>query len=229
MALPLAKADLIGTLLETICYGERFMPSSIIGDELISCRRNVFRALSQASPRAGRPTILLLSVALMMLSLVTTHLALQINHTFQALTDHMDLVNAPSTYSRTVSKRYSAAKASIYTMLTLICDALMVYRVFVIHEHNWLAIAIPSVLLLANTSMAVWYIWSVSQAVAPIVQISSFYAITLTLNLLCTAAIYSCVHIALIVTNTMPTNGLWIVLDPMCPIIVSAALRQLFA
>ncbi|EKM58149.1 uncharacterized protein PHACADRAFT_182523 [Phanerochaete carnosa HHB-10118-sp] len=133
------------------------------------------------------PTLLFLAVALVIFSLVTTHLALQVNRILHAFTDHMDVANAPVKYYRMLNRQYSAAKASIYTVLTLVCDALMIYRVFVVHERKWLAIAVPSVLFLTNISLGTWYIWSVSQpAEDSDMPINSFYVVTLTLNLLST-------------------------------------------
>ncbi|EKM58151.1 uncharacterized protein PHACADRAFT_206985 [Phanerochaete carnosa HHB-10118-sp] len=217
MALPMATADLIGTLLETMCYGEWLWLNRSTRDKLI-------------------------------------HLTLQVNRILHAFTDHLDVANAPGTYYRTLNGWYSAVKASIYTVLTLVCDALMIYRVFVVHDRKWLAIAVPSVLFLTNISLGVWYIWCVSRPPkAEDMQIGSYYAVTILLNLLCTvmiswkiwgihrklpgptvagirimgvtaviiesAVIYSCVHIPLIVMRFMHTTGLPIVLDPMYPII----------
>ncbi|EKM58154.1 uncharacterized protein PHACADRAFT_206987 [Phanerochaete carnosa HHB-10118-sp] len=247
MALTMAKADFIGTLLETLCYGIYFMLFA------------GFLRVLYAKHQAGRLIWRLLLIALIIFFLITAHLALQINRMLEAFADHRDVPNAPLMYFRTLSRRESGTKASIYTTLTLICDALIVYRVFVVYERKWFATVIPSMLFLADMALAAWYIWGVSRIdgvwiwMPPILPISFFYAVTLALNLLCTvmiswkisfihrkllgsavagiriesviviiiesAAIYSCILIALIVTSVTNTIGLWIALNPICPII----------
>ncbi|EKM58153.1 uncharacterized protein PHACADRAFT_252236 [Phanerochaete carnosa HHB-10118-sp] len=244
MALPMATTDLIGTLAEIMCYGMYFV-----------LFLQLLRVL-YARHQARRPIVNLLAIALLIFSLITAHLSLQIHRILQAFTDHMDVANAPTTYYDTLSARASATKASIYTTLTIVCDAIMVYRVFVVYERRWSVTVIPFVLLLANIAVAAWYTWSVSQvnSLQPmkraVIRINCFFsAVTLILNLMCTvmiswkiwtihrelpgpavagirvmgvatviiesAAIYSCVLVALIVTSTLRTTGLWTVLDPV--------------
>ncbi|EKM58147.1 uncharacterized protein PHACADRAFT_139808 [Phanerochaete carnosa HHB-10118-sp] len=112
------------------------------------------------------------------------------NRIVHAFTDHMDVADAVATFYHTLNKRETAAKVSIYAALTLVCDALMVYRVFVVYEHKRSTIVVPSLLFLADIALAVHYAWSLSWlGKTPLIQTNLFYAVTLALNLLCTTMI----------------------------------------
>ncbi|EKM58146.1 uncharacterized protein PHACADRAFT_206983 [Phanerochaete carnosa HHB-10118-sp] len=247
MAVTVPKADFIGTLLETLCYGMYFVFFTR------------FIRVLYARHLAGRPARYLLAIAIVIFLLITAHLSIQVNRITRAFTDNMDVANGPALYYSKLSKKESAAKASIYVALTLICDILMVYRVYVVYDRKRAIIAVPFVLFLADLALAVWYVWSGSHVsrsrlgMSPLVPINIFYGVTLALNLLCTimialkiwtihrklpgravagvriqgivaiivesAAIYTCVLVTLIVTSIIHTIGLWIVLDPIPPII----------
>ncbi|EKM58145.1 uncharacterized protein PHACADRAFT_252223 [Phanerochaete carnosa HHB-10118-sp] len=248
MALSLAEAELIGTLLEAMCYGMFLM----LFLELL-------RVL-YVRHRAGRSIKLLLVIALLIFSLITTDVVLQTNQVVEAFTDHMDVANAPVTYSITLSGHARMAKACIFMMLTLVCDALMVYRAFVVCESKYRTIALPSVLFLADIVLFAWFLWSYlnidkhqTSLRTALIRIDYFYAVTLTLNLLCTvliswkiwashrklsgsaaagvrimgvitiiiesAGVYSCILAALILTNALNTTVLCVILDPTYPVI----------
>ncbi|EKM58155.1 uncharacterized protein PHACADRAFT_182526 [Phanerochaete carnosa HHB-10118-sp] len=149
MAFVVAKSDFVGTLLETLCYGMYFVLFSR------------FLCVLYARQQAGRRIRYLLAIALMIFSLITAHLAIQVNRILHAFTDHMDVANAPVTFYHALNRRESAVKTAIYTALTLLCDVLMVYRVFVVYERKRSTIVVPCLLFLADT-------------------------VTLALNLLCT-------------------------------------------
>ncbi|EKM58143.1 uncharacterized protein PHACADRAFT_252218 [Phanerochaete carnosa HHB-10118-sp] len=144
--------------------------------------------------------------------------------------------------------------------LSLVCDTLLVCRVFVICDRKYYAVALPSILLLVDTVLSAWYIWTLSQIglVRPlkgvvVTRINYVYVVTLALNLVCTAmiswkiwatrkklpgpavagigitgviavaaesaAIYPFILIAVLVTSLLGTTRLWIIFDPMCPIL----------
>ncbi|EKM51286.1 uncharacterized protein PHACADRAFT_200106 [Phanerochaete carnosa HHB-10118-sp] len=245
MALPLPKADFIGTLFELLLYGMYFVSF---------CQ---FLRVLYVRHQAGRPILLFLTVALVIISLVTAHLVMQILRILQAFTDHMDVANAPVTYYFiTLSTPAKTSKTAIYMTLTLVCDALLVYRVFVVCGRKYPPIVIPSMLLSAAIALFAWNLWaqlnspqSVDGATA---RLDYFCAITLALNVLCTvmiswkiwavhkklpgptvagirirgvivviieSAMYSFVLIAILVTSTLGAFGAFIVLDSICPII----------
>ncbi|GJE85491.1 hypothetical protein PsYK624_015700 [Phanerochaete sordida] len=251
MALSLAKVELIGTLLEAICYGMYF----ILFVE-------VLRVL-YARHRAGRSTWSLLVATLVIFSLITTHLAVQIARIVQAFTDHLDVANAAVAYFNDVSTNPTKAKSCIYMLLTLICDTLLVYRVFVIYGRRYWTLILPCVLTLTDIGLSAWFIWSLYGGVpyvrgsgipnGALARFNYFYGVTLALNLMCTvmiswkiwtahrrlpgpaaagvrvmgvfvviiesAAVYTCLLVALIALSALSSVELWLILDPLCPII----------
>jgi len=107
---------------------------------------------------------------------------------------NMDRPGSPTRYFANVDTHLNITKNASYVSTTLLSDALLVYRTFVVWGRNyWITVA-PIILLCVDTAMSAWFTWSVNQAspgssvlVSTVFARSKyFFAVTLAVNLLCT-------------------------------------------
>ncbi|KAJ3526251.1 hypothetical protein NM688_g8282 [Phlebia brevispora] len=254
MALPVPKAELIGTCMEMIGYGAYLII-------FIECVRVLYKKYQR-----GRSAGYLWIVAGTIFCLCTSHLIIDIVRIMAAFTGNMGTPNAPAAYYGDVNSPLDVAKTAVYCTVTLISDALIVYRLFLVWNRNYFIAVVPALAFFADIGTSTWFIVSLHQVlpgdnvlIANVtVRAKYFYIVTLILNVLCTfgisykiwmiqrgvsdyavgsasrmtriiavivesAAIYSAWLIALIITSVVGESALFILLNSISPVIVSAA------
>ncbi|KAF7790971.1 hypothetical protein EIP86_001930 [Pleurotus ostreatoroseus] len=183
MPLPVPKAELIGTCLEMIgAYLVVF----------IDCVKVLYKKYTR-----GRSASYLWIVALAIFLLCTLHLIVDIVRIMAAFTGHMNVPNAPATYYGNVNSPLDVTKTAVYCTVTLISDALIVYRLFAVWNQNYYVAVIPAMAFIADIGTSAWFTWSLHQVkpgddvlVANVtVRAKYFYSVTLILNVICTFGI----------------------------------------
>ncbi|GJE85477.1 hypothetical protein PsYK624_015560 [Phanerochaete sordida] len=249
MALPLPKAELIGTVLETVGFGAYVIV-------FIECLR-----LLCTRHRAGRDMRYLIATASVIFALAAVHLLIDIVRVMDAFTRHMDVPNSAAQFYGTITTPLNLAKSATYVAITLVLDALIVYRTYVVWGKRLLVVVLPSVLFVADIGLSAWATWSITE-VRPgddvmlanvTLRVKYFYSVTLALNLFCTlaiagriwsvhrgvtarsisgvrftgviavilesAAIYSVLLVLLIATSAVGSTAMFVVLNSISPII----------
>ncbi|THU90569.1 hypothetical protein K435DRAFT_801927 [Dendrothele bispora CBS 962.96] len=146
-----------------------------------------------------------------------------------AFTTRLHVVMGPESYYSHVNVTVDIIKNASYVITTLLADAVLIYRTFIVWSRNWIILIIPLLLFGVDIATAIWTTWSISLADSETKVMGSsvinrskyFYAATLALNLFCTAAIYSAALICLIGTSVSNNTAMFFFLNSMPPLIGS--------
>jgi len=145
----------------------------------------------------------ILPVATLMMLLATSHLIIDFVRIVQAFVTGDDGSAAnPIKYYEFIAHPLHAAKTPMYAIQTILGDAVLIWRCYIVYNKS-LYVLIPAlVVLLANLAIGIVVCWSVSAAVpgrdifeTAAQYISAFFIITMSLNVCCTAAIVTKISI----------------------------------
>ncbi|KAJ7171028.1 hypothetical protein C8R46DRAFT_1262022 [Mycena filopes] len=245
----LDRAQLVGTLLESVMYGTYIMLFIKHG---ILLRRKATKTWAFAY---------LLGTSASLFCLITVHIILDMMRVVAAFTDDPATPFAAAHYYGDFDALLSVFRTSVYNALTIISDAFIVYRCFLVWGKSFWISAIPFLLFVADFATAVWYTAALREAhtgyffttVAVTSRVKFFYSFTLAVNLLCTllisykiwvtdravvgrfgdgylmsrivpavvesAAVYSALLIALIVTSVVGSEVMFVILNMISPVI----------
>jgi len=114
-----------------------------------------------------------------------------------AFTTHSDIENYADKYYARFAAFQDIFKSAIYTSATVLADAFIVYRCFIVWGKSYLAVIIPFLLFLADIAIGILWTYTVSQVPEGgniftddlATRIRAFYVITMALNITCTAMI----------------------------------------
>ncbi|KAF9225033.1 hypothetical protein BS17DRAFT_702042 [Gyrodon lividus] len=183
MSLTIPKAELIGVFLESLSYGAYVMVFT-------QCMQVLRR-------RKSRPSDYLVGTAVSLFILVTAHLVIDIVRNMDAFTSEMGTANYPTKYYGTFDTWKNIFKSALYVTVTIISDAFILYRSFIVWGRSYFVAIIPFLMLLADIAIGVFWVYTLSLIVpgenvftdALSVRVKTFYAITLTMNVICTTLI----------------------------------------
>ncbi|KAG2124418.1 hypothetical protein DEU56DRAFT_916999 [Suillus clintonianus] len=183
MALTIPKAELIGVFLESLAYGAYLM---VFNQCMFVLRK-----------RRSRPSDYLLGTAVSLFILITAHLVIDILRNMQAFTSDEAEPNYPTTYYGTFDTWQNILKSALYVAVTLVSDAFILYRSFILWGRNYLIITFPFLLFIADIAIGVFWVYTLSLvtpnenvfADALSVRVKTFYSITLAMNVTCTLLI----------------------------------------
>ncbi|KAJ8596858.1 hypothetical protein M405DRAFT_877322 [Rhizopogon salebrosus TDB-379] len=183
MALTTAKAELIGVFLESLAYGVYLM----VFNECMSVLRK----------RRSRPSDYLVGTALSLFILITAHLVIDILRNMEAFTSNEAVPNYPSTYYGTWDTWKNIVKSSLYVAVTLVSDAFILYRSFIVWGRNYFIATLPFLLFIADIAIGIFWVYTLSLVLpnenvfvdALFVRVTTFYSITLSMNVICTLLI----------------------------------------
>ncbi|KAI0081285.1 hypothetical protein K474DRAFT_1672033 [Panus rudis PR-1116 ss-1] len=183
--LPVPTAELIGTFLEAIFYGIylAILPQCI--QILRKKRTNDWL------------TAYFLVTMILSFILITMHLCVDLTRAMAAFTNAMSEEDAPEKYFANVDTALNIMKTASYVTVTMIADAVILFRTWVVWGRNYWIVAVPALLFAADIAFSGWFTWSINEAKqGDSVLISNafarskyFYAVTLSLNITCTVLI----------------------------------------
>ncbi|KIJ64921.1 hypothetical protein HYDPIDRAFT_28269 [Hydnomerulius pinastri MD-312] len=183
MSLTIPKAELTGVFLESLSYGVYLM---VFNQCMVVLRK-----------RHSRPSDYLVGTAVSLFILVTAHLVIDIVRNMEAFTSNMSTANYPTSYYGQFDTWKNIVKSALYVAVTLISDAFILYRSFIVWGRSYLIATIPFLLFLADIAIGVFWVYTLSLilpgenvfADALSVRVKTFYSITLAMNVMCTSLI----------------------------------------
>ncbi|KIK55460.1 hypothetical protein GYMLUDRAFT_99564 [Collybiopsis luxurians FD-317 M1] len=186
MALGVATGELIGTILEAFGYGIYL----VVFPQCIAVIKRKYRKMSSFTV-----AYFLITMSTTLL-LITLHLIIDLVRLFQAYTA-TDAAGAAEKYFAIVDTSFNITKVASYVAVTLLADAVVIFRTYVVWGRTWWHLIIPLCLFGVDFGMSVWLTWSLHQATpGNSVLVSSafdrtkyFFFATLAVNLFCTVMI----------------------------------------
>ncbi|KAG1845962.1 hypothetical protein C8R48DRAFT_757221 [Suillus tomentosus] len=149
MAIPMDMAALLGLFLDTLLYGVFFT---------LYCF-TLFILLK----KTGIKRQLLLPVATLLLCIATAHLIIDFVRALDAFIFKVDTIGASDYYANFASPLFVASTALCITQ-TILADAIVVWRCFMLNDRS-LLVAVPGcIILLASIATGFYGIGSLSQA-----------------------------------------------------------------
>ena len=106
----------------------------------------------------------------------------------------MSVPDSAAHYYDVVNTPLNLAKSATYVTVTLVLDALVVFRTYAVWGRALAVALLPAMLFVADIALAGWATWSITQvrpgdnimAADVTLRVKYFYAVTLALNLFCT-------------------------------------------
>ncbi|KAF4565428.1 hypothetical protein EYR36_001999 [Pleurotus pulmonarius] len=180
-AISLELANFLALVLETLLYGS-FTVLFFAAIYVIIYKRTVIN-------------ITLLSTVSAIWILSTVHLVLDILRATEAFVRQKD--GGPLLYYLNLSNPLQAAKTAVYVTLTLVGDGFVIFRCFIVWGRTWWIIPFPLMLLLGTAIAGFGATYEFSHAApgaevflpAIVPWITSFIALTLSTNVVCTSLI----------------------------------------
>jgi len=179
----LDKAAIISTVLEGILYGFSL---------LMFCGTiwSLFRGRTMSE--INRPMV---TVAILLLLLSTIHMIIDIVRIEEGLVIQRNTFpGGPAAFFADVAQTTFISKNSVYTLQTLLGDGVVIFRCYIVWQSLWI-IVVPCLLWCSVAATGVGTVYTLSRATsnagnifapANAQWITSFYATTLTTNLLST-------------------------------------------
>lgn len=134
MTVSVPTAELIGTFLEMLGYGIYLV---VLPQTVLTLRR---KELSKSL------TIYLYGSMIVSFILITMHLVADLARAFIAFTANTYTRGAPEAYYANVDTKLTLVKNSTLVLTTLVADALLLYRTFVIWGRKWWILILPLML-----------------------------------------------------------------------------------
>jgi hypothetical protein len=185
MPLPQTSSELIGTFVEAVLFGVYW---TIFWD--------CMKVLWSRGLKTGAAWYLFLT-ATSLFALVTAHLVVDIDRNIDAFISSSPDPHFADKYYAKFSAFKDVFKSALYTTATLLADAFILYRTFIVWGGSYLITIVPFLLFLAD--IAIGILWTYTVSLVPTganifinelsTRIKIFYTITMCLNILCTALI----------------------------------------
>ncbi|OAX34587.1 hypothetical protein K503DRAFT_868825 [Rhizopogon vinicolor AM-OR11-026] len=182
MALTIAMAQLLGVFLESLAHGVYLM----VFKECIFVLRK----------RHSRASYYLVGTAVSLFILTTTHLFIDVTRSIQAFTSNMEEPYYPTIYYNMYNTWMDILKSILYVSVTLVSDAFILYRLFIVWDRNYFIVALPFLLFIADIVSGALWVYTLTlppgsnvYASAIAVTLKVFYSMTLVMNVICTSLI----------------------------------------
>jgi len=142
------------------------------------------------------PTAYLAATAGAIFILVTCHLSVDISRNMDAFTSNMAVPNYALTYYHRYDTFKNMFKSGTYVGSTVVQDAFMLYRCFIVWR-SYLVTILPFLLFLADIGVGILWTYTLSLVKpgediwddALSVRVKAFFAITFSFNVICTLLI----------------------------------------
>ncbi|KAF9266138.1 hypothetical protein L218DRAFT_996909 [Marasmius fiardii PR-910] len=184
MAFTQDESKLVSIFIQTLLYGMYFATFLLTHWVLVQRRT------------AGEKTrrMIMLGISFTMFTLATMHIGVNYARVFIAFTKYRDQPGGPAVYFDQLSNFTQIFGSALYVAQTLVGDAVVLLRCYIVWNRRWYIVAIPFVLLLGSTTAGVGILYTFAR-VTPVAQvfaielqdwIVSFFSLTLATNLICT-------------------------------------------
>ncbi|EIM81954.1 uncharacterized protein STEHIDRAFT_171577 [Stereum hirsutum FP-91666 SS1] len=146
----------------------------------------------------GHHGTLWLPVATILIFVVAAiHLVTSLIRAWEAFSFKADGISTAVKVFQGVASLPSLLKNASFIAQTILTDAIMVYRTYVVWGLNWEIVIIPLALLCADIAMGTWSMFTLARTgvngdpivAEVVVRVKYFYIVTLALNVMCSALI----------------------------------------
>ncbi|EPS95742.1 hypothetical protein FOMPIDRAFT_87250 [Fomitopsis schrenkii] len=203
MTISLFKAELIGVMVESITYGAYAVILALCIHALYKRSGNWHAnwkvggtpaSNSQEEISAGRRSRVGLALwAAILWALISAHLVVDWARVITAFTGD----TSPALYYAGLTSAASVFKTAMYTAVTIVSDAFIVYRTFIVWNFNYFVIGLPFLLFLADSAMGILACYTLSKLTSNEVfyakllssRTQAFYSLTVAVNVICSLLI----------------------------------------
>ncbi|KAI0352622.1 hypothetical protein OH77DRAFT_770519 [Trametes cingulata] len=181
-----AESKLVSIFVQSILYGT-----------FVTLFVNTATALLWKRP-AGQPLRSdMLGVLVLMFGIATIHVATNFSRIILAFIVHADAPGGPAAFFNELSNFTQMFGSTLYVMQTLLGDAMVLYRCYLVWERRFIVVAFPCVLLLGSTATGIGILYAFDKVVPEasifVVQlghwITAFFSMTFATNAICTALV----------------------------------------
>ncbi|KAI0652663.1 hypothetical protein C8Q79DRAFT_1005830 [Trametes meyenii] len=139
----------------------------------------------------------MLVISLLMFVIATTHVATNFSRIILAFVIHANAPGGPAAFFNQLSNFTQMFGSTLYVAQTLLGDAMVLYRCYLVWERRVWVVAFPGVLLLGSTATGVGILYAFDrvdpQASIFVVQlghwITAFFSMTFSTNVICTSLV----------------------------------------
>jgi len=186
MGIPLDKAEILALFLETFLYGIFFTLFWI-----------TLLVLIQRGKTAKIQRHVLIPVASLMLVLATCHIIIDFVRVVQAFIVLINVTpGGASGYYANIAHPLHVGKTALYVTQTLLGDGVIIWRCYVVYNKSLYVLIPPTIVQIVNGCAGYVVVWSLSQATpgsnifhTASSWITTFFVLTMCINVSCTAAI----------------------------------------
>ncbi|KAK7028271.1 hypothetical protein R3P38DRAFT_2935081 [Favolaschia claudopus] len=187
MPFPPDEAKLVSIFIQTLLYGAYVVVFGLTIWILVTRR-----AQNESANN-------MLGISVTMFVLATMHIGVNYTRIINAFVIFKDEPGGPAAYFNQLSNFTQIFGSTIYVAQTLVGDAVVLYRCYIVYGRSFPVIAFPSLLLLGSTAAGIGILYSfakvVPQAEIFVVELQhwilSFFSLTLATNLICTILVAS--------------------------------------
>ncbi|TFY71780.1 hypothetical protein EVG20_g1234 [Dentipellis fragilis] len=179
MGISLVEAEILALFLETLLYG---VSVSLYCGLLLSMKK-----------KGTSTRTIMISVASVLLALATAHILIDI---IRAMNAFVYAPHGALAYYNALGDPLVVTKTALYVTQMLLGDSVIIWRCYVVFDRQLLAITVPGTVLLFNGGVGYYVCYALSQAEpgesifhTADRWITTFFALTMTINILCTCAI----------------------------------------
>jgi len=185
MAINEVDAELLGVYLLSITYGVYLV---IFTQCVIAFYRRGFGSVR---------TYWLPCATLLIFIVATIHLVTSLIRAWEAFHLQPNNISVATKVFRDVASLPALIKNGAFIGQTILTDAIMVYRTYIVWGSSWVPILVPSAALCGDIAMGIWSMWTLAHTgvdgdpiVAEVVlRVKYFYIVTLVLNVICSGLI----------------------------------------
>ncbi|KAF9478003.1 hypothetical protein BDN70DRAFT_880537 [Pholiota conissans] len=186
MAITAEESKLISIFIQTLLYGAYSVLFIITCWVLVAKR-----------PHGHPINMTMFSIALIMFTLATMHIAVNYTRIIKAFVIFKDEPGGPGAFFNQLSEFTQIFGSTIYIAQTLVGDSVVLLRAYLVWGKRFYVIAFPTLLLFGSTVTGGGILYSFAkvepQAEIFVVELSqwivSFFSMTLATNIICTALV----------------------------------------
>ncbi|KAF7317773.1 hypothetical protein MKEN_00865100 [Mycena kentingensis (nom. inval.)] len=182
MPFPPDEAKLVSIFIQTLLYGAYVVVFGLTMWILLTRR---------AQKEEVNRTMLFISIT--MFTFATMHIGVNYTRVIRAFIFYKDQPGGTAGYFNQLSEFTQIFGSTIYVAQTLVGDAVVLYRCYIVYGRNIAVVAFPLLLLMGSTACGIGILYSfakVGEAEIFVVQLKhwilSFFSLTLATNLICT-------------------------------------------
>ncbi|KAG7097508.1 hypothetical protein E1B28_004850 [Marasmius oreades] len=188
MAFKQDESKLVSIFIQTLLYGVYVATFSLTHWVLVH-RRTAGETIKRT----------MMGISLTMFVLATMHIGVNFARVFMAFIKYRDEPGGPAVFFDQLSEFTQIFGTAIYVAQTLVGDAVVLLRCYIVWERRWYVAGFPLILLLGSTASGIGILYTFAR-VTPHAQIFaielqnwivSFFSLTLATNLICTALVAS--------------------------------------